>query len=109
MTKTEAAWPAAKITMWAIDKIKSYPHNPRTHPPAQIELIARSMKEDGVTAPILIDEKGVIIYGHGRLAAARQCGFKQYPVAVARGWSEAQKRAAWRRSSSSTCSSPLAG
>src|SRR5512146_293876 len=91
---SEAKWPAAKVSLWPIGKIKPYPHNPRTHPPAQIELIARSMKEDGVTAPILVDEKGVIIYGHGRLAAARQCGFKRYPVAVARGWSDARKRAA---------------
>ena len=36
--------------MWPIDKIKEYPKNPRTHPEAQIDLIADSMKSDGVTA-----------------------------------------------------------
>src|SRR5882724_4110680 len=43
--------------------------------------------------PILIDEKGGILAGHGRVLAARELGVKEVPVIVALGWSEAQKRA----------------
>jgi DNA modification methylase len=41
----------------------------------------------------LIDEGGGIIAGHGRVLAARKLGVKEVPCIVARGWSEAQKRA----------------
>jgi DNA modification methylase len=89
----EASWPASKTEMWALERIKPYDKNPRDHSPEQIDLIARSMLDDGVTAPILVDEEGVIIYGHGRRMAAEKNAFKQYPVVVARGWSEQKKRA----------------
>lgn len=95
MKKTAAdAWPASKVTLWPLEKIKPYPSNPRTHPPAQIALLAASMKTEGVTMPILVDEDGVIIAGHGRLLASQQNQFAHYPVVVAHGWSEQQKRAA---------------
>ena len=40
-----------------------------------------------------MDEKGGLIAGHGRVLAAKQLGFDEVPVVVARGWSAAQKRA----------------
>ena len=40
-----------------------------------------------------MDEKGGLIAGHGRVLAAKQLGLDEVPVVVARGWSEAQKRA----------------
>ncbi len=43
--------------------------------------------------PVLVDEGGTLIAGHGRVLAARQLGLTEIPVMVARGWSEAQKRA----------------
>lgn len=55
--------------------------------------IAASMKEWGWTNPVLVDETGMIIAGHGRVMAARKLGFDDVPVMVAEGWSEAQKRA----------------
>jgi site-specific DNA-methyltransferase (adenine-specific) len=51
------------------------------------------MKEWGWTTPILIDEAGQIIAGHGRVLAARKLGYADVPVMVAEGWTEAQKRA----------------
>ena len=51
------------------------------------------MKEWGWTNPVLVDETGMIIAGHGRVMAARKLGFDDVPVMVAEGWSEAQKRA----------------
>ena len=92
-SKAEESWPAAKVTLWPVEKIIPYEHNPRTHPPAQIDLIAASMKEDGVTAPIMVDEGGIILYGHGRLMAALQNGYKKYPVIVAANLTDVRKRA----------------
>jgi ParB-like chromosome segregation protein Spo0J len=55
--------------------------------------IAASIREWGWTTPILVDEAGSIIAGHGRLQAARRLQMTEVPVVVASGWSEAQKRA----------------
>lgn len=43
--------------------------------------------------PVLVDDEGGIIAGHGRVLAARQLGISRIPVMVAKGWSEAQRRA----------------
>ena len=85
-----------------------YAHNARKHTPEQIDQIATSFAEWGWTNPILIDEGGGIIAGHGRALAAAKV-FKaggsirtpngaelppgKVPVIRAIGWSEAQKRA----------------
>jgi len=89
----EVVWPAATVRMWPLEQIIPYGKNPRQHSPEQVDLIAKSMLEDGVTSPILVDEEGVIIYGHGRRMAAEKNGFTKYPVIVAKGWSDQQKRA----------------
>jgi ParB-like chromosome segregation protein Spo0J len=47
----------------------------------------------GWTVPCLVDEKGGLIAGHGRVLAAKKLGLDEVPVVVARGWSKAQKRA----------------
>src|SRR5262245_39980717 len=85
--------PVERVKTWPLKKIKPYPNNPRTHPEAQIELLARLMVEHGVDQPIVVDEKGVIIKGHGRLRAAKHAGMKTFPVVVKRGLTEEQKRA----------------
>ena len=70
-----------------------YARNARTHSDEQISQIAASIKEWGWTVPVLIDEDGGLIAGHGRVLAARKLGLAEIPVMVATGWSEAQKRA----------------
>ena len=55
--------------------------------------LAASLKEWGWTNPVLADEAGGVIAGHARILAARQLGIAEVPVMVARGWSDAQKRA----------------
>jgi hypothetical protein len=67
--------------------------NPREHPPEQVEQIAPSMREFGWTIPVLLDELGEIIAGHGWVLAAPLLGWTEAQVMIARGWSEAQKRA----------------
>lgn len=88
-----SAWPADKVERWPLDKLVPYARNARTHSEAQVAQIAASIREWGWTNPVLVDEAGGVIAGHGRILAARQLGIAEAPVMVARGWSEAQKRA----------------
>ena len=67
--------------------------NPRQHSPAHVDQIAASISEFGFTIPVLVDERGEVIAGHGRLLAAKQLRMMEIPVLLATGWSEAQKRA----------------
>jgi hypothetical protein len=85
--------PADKVEQWPIEKLVPYAKNSRTHSDEQVAQIAASIREWGWTTPILVDEAGSIIAGHGRLQAARRLQMTEVPVVVASGWSEAQKRA----------------
>ena len=51
------------------------------------------MREWGWTVPVLCDETGSIIAGHCRVSAGELNGFTEAPVMIARGWSDAKKRA----------------
>jgi DNA modification methylase len=70
-----------------------YARNARTHSAVQVSQIAASIREWGWTNPVLLDEDGTIIAGHGRVLAAHQLKIKQIPTMIASGWSEPQKRA----------------
>jgi len=85
--------PADKVERWAIEKLVPYARNARTHSDEQISQLAASIKEWGWTTPVLVDEAGGIIAGHGRTVAAQRLQMTEVPVMVARGWSEAKKRA----------------
>lgn len=82
-----------QIEIRSIDAITPYARNSRTHSDEQVAQIAASIREFGWTTPILIDENGSVICGHGRLLAARKLGQAEVEVIVARGWSDAKKRA----------------
>ena len=86
-------WPADKVERRAIDSLVPYARNARTHSDEQVAQIAASIREWGWTVPILVDEEGTIIAGHGRIMAAQKLGLKDVPVMVADGWTDAQKRA----------------
>ena len=85
--------PADRQERWPIDRLIPYARNARTHSEAQIAQIAASIREWGWTTPILVDENGTVLAGHGRLAAARQLQMTKVPVIVASGWSDAKRRA----------------
>ena len=85
-------WPADAVERWPLEKIKEYDKNARIHSDEQVAQIAASMRRFGVTTPVLVDEDGVLIYGHGRRRAAALLGLKELPVSVARGWTELEKR-----------------
>jgi ParB-like chromosome segregation protein Spo0J len=96
MAKKSAAlenkWPASLVETWQLDAIKPYERNPREHPEAQINLLSRLMLKYGVDQPIVVDEQGVILKGHGRRLAALKAGFKEFPVVIHRGLDETEKR-----------------
>lgn len=92
-----------------VDELVPSAQNARLHPPEQVEQIASSMAAFGFTAPVLVDDTGTIIAGHGRVLAAAlhygrngaalalpsggSCPPDTVPVIVARGWSDEQRRA----------------
>ncbi|HMF28732.1 MAG TPA: ParB/Srx family N-terminal domain-containing protein [Candidatus Cybelea sp.] len=86
-------WPADHVERRPLSALIPTARNARTHSDAQIEQIARSISEWGWTMPVLIDESGSIIAGHGRVLAAAKLGLGDVPTIIAAGWSEAQKRA----------------
>lgn len=86
-------WPATNPVMRKLSAIKPYPNNPRTHPQAQVKMLSEIMKRRGVDQPIVVDEKSVILKGHGRLLAATMAGFEEYPVVEHFGLPEADKLA----------------
>jgi DNA modification methylase len=55
--------------------------------------IAASIREFGFTNPVLVDERGTLIAGHGRVLGAQQLGITDVPTMVARGWTQAQIQA----------------
>ena len=91
--KNKVAWPADKVERRPVADLIPYARNARTHSDAQVAQIAASVNEWGWTTPVLVDEAGSIIAGHGRVLAARKLGLTDVPVMVASGWSEAQKKA----------------
>lgn len=87
--KAAPKWPGAKV--WPLSKIKRYPNNPRTHPPAQIALLAQLFLKFGPDQPIVVDEDRVILKGHGRLDGAHLANMGSFPVVQRFGLSEADK------------------
>jgi ParB-like nuclease family protein len=86
-------WPADKIELRPLSSLVPAARNARMHSDAQIDQIIASITEWGWTMPVLVDEAGMVIAGHGRLLAAERMGLVEVPVIIARGWSEMQKRA----------------
>ena len=86
-------WPADRVELWPTETLIPYTNNPRLHSAADIEKIVASILKWGWTNPVLVDEQGVLIAGHGRVAAAARLELKSIPVIVAHGWSEEEKQA----------------
>ena len=86
-------WPADNVERRAVSDLVQYARNARTHSDRQIAQIAASIKEWGWTTPVLTDEDGGIIAGHGRVLAAQKLGIADVHAMTATGWTEAQKKA----------------
>lgn len=82
-----------KIEKVKINDIVPYENNAKKHPQEQIEQIKRSILEFGNNDPIAIDEKNIVIEGHGRLEALIQLGYKEADCIRLNHLSEEQKKA----------------
>jgi len=80
-----------QVEQWPVGRLLPYAANARTHSDAQVAQIAGSIAEFGFNVPCLVDERGVLIAGHGRLLAATKLGLESVPVIRL-----AQRRRRWR-------------
>jgi DNA modification methylase len=78
---------------WPIEGLIPNAHNARTHSAAQVKQIAASIQEYGFVNPVLVNQEGGIIAGHGRVLAARNLGLVQVPVIILRHLTKDQERA----------------
>ena len=80
------------ITPRAPSDLAPYTNNARTHSKKQVAQIAASITAYGFTNPVLVDQSGGVIAGHGRLLAAKMLGLAEVPTIVLAGLTEAQTR-----------------
>ena len=57
------------IETLAVETLRPYERNARTHSKKQIRQIAKSIERFGFCNPVLVDDQRQIIAGHGRVAA----------------------------------------
>ncbi len=86
-------WLSTHIERWPTAKLVPYARNARTHSEEQVAQIAASIVEFGFTNPILAGSDGVIVAGHGRLAAAQKLDLDTVPVVVLDHLTPTQRRA----------------
>ena len=92
--KTEMAEVAGKSLRLERRKVADlivYENNPRIIEDA-VPLVAESIRQCGYITPIVIDEDGVILAGHTRLAALKETGADECEVIVAEGLTDEQRR-----------------
>jgi DNA modification methylase len=82
-----------QVESWPIERLLPYAANARTHPDEQVAQIAGSIAEFGFNVPCLVDERGVLVAGHGRVLGARRLGLQQVPVIRLGHLTDAQARA----------------
>jgi DNA modification methylase len=63
----------------AVD-LRANPNNARVHSRKQVRAIAKLIKRYGWTNPVLVSGDGMIVAGHGRVAAARELGLEEVPT-----------------------------
>lgn len=84
--------PKFEVEEVELDRIIPYHQNPRKNLKA-IKAVRASLREFGPRQPVVVDENFVVIVGHTRLLAARELGWKTFPVHVAHGLTPAQAKA----------------
>jgi hypothetical protein len=97
-TKALAPPPPVKTSISGIVErspadLKPWPTNPRTHTDKQLTKLIASIRTFGFTIPVLVDDDGVILSGHGRVQAALKLNLLSIPTRVISGVTEAMKRA----------------
>ncbi len=81
-----------RMEMRSIDSVIPYVRNARRHDGGQIAKLRGSLREFGFVKPLVVDETGNLLAGHGILEAARAEGMKEVPCVVAAGLSEVERQ-----------------
>jgi ParB-like chromosome segregation protein Spo0J len=76
------------ISYRPLSELAVNPRNARTHDTRQLSQIKDSIAAFGFTNPLLVDEAGVLIAGHGRLSAAKSLGLETVPIIILEHLSE---------------------
>ncbi|WP_439605151.1 site-specific DNA-methyltransferase [Shinella sp.] len=84
---------AERVVMLATGSLRPYPRNARKHSRKQVRQIADSISRFGFTNPVLVDDRDMILAGHGRVEAARLLQLQEVPCIRLSTLSEAEKRA----------------
>ena len=66
-----------------IDDLLPYQRNQKDHPEDQVRNLANSLRRFGWRQPVVIDERNVIVIGHGRVLGAKMLGLTEVPVILA--------------------------
>jgi DNA modification methylase len=77
----------------SVDELKPASRNARRHSKKQIVKIAASIRQFGFVNPLLVDEHGEIVVGHGRLEAAKMVGMTEVPTVRLAHLNAEEKRA----------------
>ena len=77
----------------SVEKLVPYAKNAKLHSKDQVQALVASIEKFGFTNPVLIDENGEIIAGHGRVLAAKKMGMTEVPTRTLANMTEEQKRA----------------
>lgn len=81
-----------QIEIWAIERLREYPRNPRKNDGA-VDRMCQSIREFGFKIPCLVRSDGEVVDGHLRLKAARKLGITEIPVILCDEWTPAQVKA----------------
>jgi len=82
-----------KIVYRKLSTLLPYAQNARIHSDEQISQLVASIQEFKWTNPVLIDGRGEIIAGHGRVIAASELNMDDVPTITLLGLTDAQKTA----------------
>ncbi len=93
MTNRNQAAPRFHVRWLPLDALTPDKRNARVHAPRQVARIADSIAAFGFNVPVLIEEKGRVLAGHGRVLAARRLRLKEVPTITLDHLTEAQTRA----------------
>ena len=93
LSRADTQMSDTQVTCQPIAALVPWTSNARTHTKKQIRQIADSIDQFGFTNPVLIDEAGTILAGHGRVAAAKQLGLTEVPCVRLDHLSADEKRA----------------
>ena len=90
---TNAGLIEVQIDYRAVTELILDSRNPRQHSQRQVNQLADSIEEFGFVMPVVVDGRGQVVIGHGRVLAAKELRMPRIPVVEIRHLSVAQLKA----------------